>query len=85
MQDGHVYICDLKIMEGLPTKENQYVCGPLCLLYVNSSEQLIPIAIQLKQKAEKGEANPIFFPTDHWYDWMLAKMYYQSAHGQVGS
>ncbi len=86
MQAGHVYICDMKIMDGLPTRANHYAPAPLCLLYVNSSNQLVPIAIQLKQglrEEEKGRPNPIFLPTDNYYDWLLAKIYYQSIHGQV--
>ena len=81
MQAGHVYICDMKIMDGLPTREGQYSSAPICLLYVNGSDQLVPIAIQLKQKP--GEDNPIFLPSDGWIDWLLAKIYYQSAHSQV--
>lgn len=85
-QAGHVYICDMKIMDGLPTRANHYLPAPLCLLYVNSVQQLVPIAIQLKQglrEVEKDQPNPIFLPSDHWIDWLLAKIYYQSAHGQV--
>ena len=68
-------------MDGLPTREGQYCAAPICLLYVNGSNQLVPIAIQLKQKP--GEDNPIFFPSDGWIDWLLAKIYYQSASLQV--
>lgn len=68
-------------MDGLPTREGQYSCAPICLLYVNGSNQLVPIAIQLKQKP--GEDNPIFLPSDGWIDWLLAKIFYQSAHAQV--
>ena len=68
-------------MNGLPVREGQYCAAPICLLYVNGNNQLVPIAIQLKQ--EPGEDNPIFFPTDSWTDWLLAKTYYQSAQTQV--
>ena len=81
IQAGHVYICDLKIMDGLPCQKGYYCSAPLCLLYVNRSDQLVPIAIQLKQ--QPGGDNPIFLPSDNWADWTLAKMYYQSAHFQV--
>ena len=81
MQAGHVYICDLKIMDGLTTRDGCYNVAPLLLLYVNCSNQLVPIAIQLQQ--QPGDNNPIFLPTDHWLDWLLAKMYYRLAHGQV--
>ena len=70
-------------MDGLPTREGQYCTAPMCLLYVNANKQLVPIAIQLKQ--EEGEDNPIFLPSDHLVDWMLAKVYYQSAHAQVST
>ena len=68
-------------MDDLPTRKGQYCVAPICLLYVNGNNQLIPIAIQLKQKA--GEDNPIFLPSDHLIDWLLAKIYYQSANLQV--
>ena len=80
-QAGHIYICNLKIMDGLPLKAGYYSSAPLCLLYVNKAKQLVPIAIQLKQ--EPGSNNPIFLPSDNWADWTLAKMYYQCAHAQV--
>ena len=68
-------------MDGLPTREGQYCAAPICLLYVNGSDQLVPIAIQLKKKP--AEDNPIFLPCDNWIDWLLAKIYYQSASTQV--
>ena len=67
-------------MDGLPMRHGQYSTAPICLLYVNASNQLVPIAIQLKQE---GKDNPIFLPSDHLVDWLLAKIYYQSAHAQV--
>lgn len=81
-----MYICDLKIMDGLTPRRGQYCAAPICLLYVNSSNQLVPIAIQLKQRIreeEKNEPAVIFVPSDNRFDWLLAKMYYQSAQSQV--
>lgn len=66
LQAGHVYICDLKIMDGLPCKDVSYCAAPLCLLYVDNNNNLVPIAIQLKQTP--GSENPIFLPSDHWAD-----------------
>ena len=74
-------MCDLKIMDGLTPRKGCFVPAPICLLYVNSSDKLVPIAIQLKQA--KADTNPIFLPSDHWIDWMTAKIYYQSSHSQV--
>ena len=68
-------------MENLPCRNGYFCCAPICLLYVNGSNQLVPIAIQLKQ--EPGDENPIFLPSDNLMDWLVAKIYYQSAHAQV--
>ncbi|CAL8283622.1 unnamed protein product [Gadus morhua 'NCC'] len=54
--------------------------APLVLLHKTPGDQLMPIAIQLKQ--EKSEDNPIFCPTDSEYDWLLAKMFVRSADFQ---
>ena len=72
-------------MDGLEPREGHYSVAPICLLYVNGSGQLVPIAIQLKQgvKEEEKENNPIFLPSDNLIDWLLAKIYYQSASSQV--
>jgi hypothetical protein len=78
----------MKILDGLTPREGQYLSAPICLLYVNSSQQLVPIAIQLKQgnkEEEASEFNPVFVPSDNWIDWLLAKIFYQSAHAQVKS
>ncbi|KAL5471056.1 hypothetical protein EMCRGX_G029132 [Ephydatia muelleri] len=80
MKAGHIYICNLKVMDGITCQPGWYCAAPICLLYVNKKKQLIPIAIQLKQKP--GSDNPIFYPTDNWADWLLAKLYYQSASTQ---
>lgn len=76
-----MYLCDLEILDGLPCKDGAYLAAPLCLLHVNVSGQLKPIAIQLNQTP--GENNPIFLSTDGWLDWIAAKMYYQCASAQV--
>ena len=82
MQEHNVYICDLsEIMDGLLCKEGTYCAAPLCLLYVTPAKRTIPIAIQLKRKP--GKTNPIFLPTDNWFDWLLAKIYFSSASAQV--
>ena len=80
IQAGHVYLCNLKILDGIPQRKGAYCAAPLCLLHVNAAGQLKPVAIQLGQKPED---HPIFLPTDGWVDWLAAKMYYMSAHSQV--
>lgn len=68
-------------MDGLPCRPGTYLAAPICLLYVNKMKELVPIAIQLKQTP--GMDNPIFYPSDTWIDWTIAKLYFQSANTQV--
>uniref|UniRef100_W5N841 Si:dkey-17e16.9 n=1 Tax=Lepisosteus oculatus TaxID=7918 RepID=W5N841_LEPOC len=77
---GNIYLCDYKVLDGItPNLINnrlQYMVAPLCLLYKKTSDQLVPIAIQLQQWA--GPENPIFLPSDG-IDWLLAKICVRSA------
>uniref|UniRef100_A0A8C9V277 Hydroperoxide isomerase ALOXE3-like n=1 Tax=Scleropages formosus TaxID=113540 RepID=A0A8C9V277_SCLFO len=81
LQRGNIFLCDYKILEGLPTnainQKQQYQAAPLCLLYKNAEDKLLPIAIQLNQ--QPGDLNPIFLPSDCEHDWLLAKMCVRSA------
>ena len=81
IQSGNIYICNMKVMEDLQPRAGCYSYGPMCLLRVNSLKQLVPIAIQLKQKADP-DVNPVYYPKDG-DAWTLAKIYYQAAHAQV--
>ncbi len=76
----------MKIMDGLKPREGYVAPAPICLLRVNEHDQLVPIAIQLRQgirEEDKKDPNPIFLPSDGLIDWTLAKIYYQAAHSQV--
>ncbi|XP_039546675.1 polyunsaturated fatty acid 5-lipoxygenase-like [Pimephales promelas] len=78
LKAGNIYIVDYEILEAVETlKPNHYLTAPLCLLYKNRLDQMVPIAIQLSQTA--GEESPIFLPSDNEHDWMLAKMWVKSA------
>ncbi|XP_078284639.1 polyunsaturated fatty acid 5-lipoxygenase-like isoform X2 [Rhinoraja longicauda] len=86
IKEGNIYLADYKIMDGVPANATdpctiQYLSAPICLLYNNSRNRLVPIAIQLKQ--EPGPENPIFLPTDAKYDWLLAKIWVRSSDFQV--
>ncbi|XP_028831459.1 hydroperoxide isomerase ALOXE3 [Denticeps clupeoides] len=82
MENGNVFLCDYKNLRSLVGKGNvingqqQYLAAPLCLLYRNPEEKLLPVAIQLQQ--EPGEGNPIFLPSDSC-DWTLAKIFVRNA------
>uniref|UniRef100_A0A3Q3WSI6 Lipoxygenase domain-containing protein n=1 Tax=Mola mola TaxID=94237 RepID=A0A3Q3WSI6_MOLML len=81
MTKGNIFIYDQKKMEGLPVRDYEgkplHVTPGLCLLYVNSKQNLVPIAIQLHQ--EPAEENPIFLPSDSETDWLLAKIFIKNA------
>ncbi|KAF4114001.1 hypothetical protein G5714_004224 [Onychostoma macrolepis] len=78
LQAGNIYIADYEILKGVPASSSQrYLTAPICLLYKNNLNQIVPIAIQLSQTP--GEMSPIFLPSDNKYDWMLAKMWVKSS------
>nr|XP_046272769.1 arachidonate 12-lipoxygenase, 12R-type-like [Scatophagus argus]XP_046272778.1 arachidonate 12-lipoxygenase, 12R-type-like [Scatophagus argus]XP_046272785.1 arachidonate 12-lipoxygenase, 12R-type-like [Scatophagus argus]XP_046272795.1 arachidonate 12-lipoxygenase, 12R-type-like [Scatophagus argus] len=81
MKKGNIFLCDYKRLDGLKTNtingKKQYLMAPLVLLHKTPDDTLMPIAIQLKQTP--AEDNPIFFPTDSEYDWLLAKIFVRSA------
>ncbi|XP_078057021.1 polyunsaturated fatty acid lipoxygenase ALOX15B-like isoform X2 [Mustelus asterias] len=85
LQKGNIYIVDYEILHGIPANsilgKQQYLEAPMCLLYSNPENDLIPIAIQIRQ--EPGPQNPIFLPSDGKYDWCLAKIWVRHADAQI--
>ncbi|XP_051801144.1 polyunsaturated fatty acid lipoxygenase ALOX15B-like [Acanthochromis polyacanthus] len=81
MQKGNIYLCDYKRLDGLEANtingKKQYLMAPLVLLQKTPDDKLMPIAIQLKQNP--ADDNPIFYPTDSEYDWLMAKIFVRSA------
>ncbi|KAM3623962.1 uncharacterized protein V6R79_017456 [Siganus canaliculatus] len=82
---GNIFLCDYKCLDGVKTNtindKKQYMAAPLVLLQKTPDDQLMPIAIQLKQTP--GKDNPIFVPSDPEYDWLLAKVYVRGAEFNV--
>ncbi|XP_040195266.1 hydroperoxide isomerase ALOXE3-like [Rana temporaria] len=85
LQNGHIFLADYVVLQGVPTntinKKPQYIATPMCLLWKNLQDQLVPIAIQLSQTP--GKNVPIFLPSDSEFDWVLAKIWVRSADFQV--
>ncbi|XP_016402321.1 arachidonate 5-lipoxygenase-like, partial [Sinocyclocheilus rhinocerous] len=80
LQAGNIYIADYAVLEGVQANATdpdtqQYLAAPFCLLYKNSQNEIIPIAIQLSRQTTAGVGNTVFLPSDNQYDWMLAKMW----------
>jgi len=72
-----LFIVDLEVLKDNKTKEGFKLCAPICLLYLNKDDQLLPVAIQLYQ--EPGDNNPIFTPNDDPNLWTLVKMWFNHA------
>ncbi|XP_059367610.1 polyunsaturated fatty acid 5-lipoxygenase-like isoform X1 [Carassius carassius] len=84
LKAGNIYIADYAIMEGVQANATdpdtkQYLAPPFCLLYKNSQNEILPIAIQLSRQTTVGVGNTVFLPSDNQYDWMLAKMWVKYA------
>uniref|UniRef100_A0A671X1P7 Lipoxygenase domain-containing protein n=1 Tax=Sparus aurata TaxID=8175 RepID=A0A671X1P7_SPAAU len=81
MKKGNIFLVDYKLLDGVKTNtingKKQYLMAPLVLLHKTPEDELMPIAIQLKQTP--ADDNPIFFPTDSEYDWLMAKIFVRSA------
>uniref|UniRef100_UPI00398F454B polyunsaturated fatty acid 5-lipoxygenase-like n=1 Tax=Pristiophorus japonicus TaxID=55135 RepID=UPI00398F454B len=85
IQNGNIFIVNYEMLDGIAANVidgvQQYLEAPVCLLYLNAADDMIPIAIQLKQIP--GKDNPIFLPSDPELDWLLAKMWVRSADSNV--
>ncbi|XP_072360849.1 polyunsaturated fatty acid 5-lipoxygenase-like isoform X2 [Scyliorhinus torazame] len=85
IKNGNIFIADYKMLDGIVANVikgvQQYLAAPICLLYLDKQNRLMPIAIQLKQTP--GGENPIFLPSDPELDWLLAKMWVRSSEFQV--
>uniref|UniRef100_A0A8C9ZDH5 Uncharacterized protein n=1 Tax=Sander lucioperca TaxID=283035 RepID=A0A8C9ZDH5_SANLU len=81
MERGKIFLCDYKLLDGVKANtinlKKQFLMAPLILLHETPDDKLMPIAIQLKQTP--ADDNPIFFPTDSEYDWLMAKIFVRSA------
>ncbi|XP_029464988.1 arachidonate 5-lipoxygenase-like [Rhinatrema bivittatum] len=85
-QQGNIFIADYELLNGIPANATdpstvQYLAAPICLLYKNTENEILPIAIQINQ--QPGPDNPIFLPTDENYDWLLAKIWVRSSDFQI--
>ncbi|XP_023564167.1 arachidonate 5-lipoxygenase isoform X2 [Octodon degus] len=86
IQEGNIFIVDYELLDGIDANKTdpctlQFLAAPICLLYKNLANKIVPIAIQLNQTP--GEENPIFLPSDAKYDWLLAKIWVRSSDFHV--
>ncbi|XP_063807648.1 polyunsaturated fatty acid lipoxygenase ALOX15B-like [Pseudophryne corroboree] len=86
LEKGNIFLADYKILQGISANKSingkqQYMAAPMCILWKNPQDQLVPIAIQLAQTP--GENAPIFLPSDSESDWLLAKIWVRNSDYQV--
>ncbi|KAF6107431.1 arachidonate 5-lipoxygenase [Phyllostomus discolor] len=86
VEQGNIFIVDFKLLDGIDANKTdpctlQFLAAPICLLYKNLANKIVPIAIQLNQVP--GDENPIFLPSDAKYDWLLAKIWVRSSDFHV--
>ncbi len=81
LEKDKLYIVDYEIFEDIisPSQEDQlgrYSSSPLCLFYLNEKDQLLPVAIKVKQKYNKERDNypEIFTPKSSQAEWKAAKL-----------
>ncbi|XP_058032537.1 polyunsaturated fatty acid 5-lipoxygenase isoform X2 [Ahaetulla prasina] len=79
---GNIFIVDYELLDDVEVNKTdpctiQYLAAPICLLYKNLENKILPIAIQINQAPE--QSNPIFLPSDAKYDWLLAKIWVRSS------
>lgn len=53
LQAGNIYIVDYEMLEGINANSTdpctlQYLAAPICLLYKNDQNKILPIAIQVQ-------------------------------------
>ncbi len=53
-QEGNIFIADYELLDGVTPNATdpctlQYLAAPICLLYKNSQNKIMPIAIQVSE------------------------------------
>jgi hypothetical protein len=84
-----VFLLDFEILEGIPmfrkvdkegVEERRWAPVSRCLLYLDDTRQLRPIAIQLGRDPLQ---DPVFTPNDTEHDWLAAKIFVRCSEGNA--
>lgn len=84
-----VFLLDFEVLEGIPmfrkadehgVEERRWAPASRCLLYLEDSQRLRPLAIQLGRDPAK---DPVFTPNDSETDWLVAKIYLRCSEGNT--
>ncbi|XP_782245.3 allene oxide synthase-lipoxygenase protein [Strongylocentrotus purpuratus] len=77
IQHKRLFIIDYQFLKGLPCTDGREMCAPVALFFLNKDKYLMPVAIQLYP--DPAPDNPVFYPTDPEYTWLMAKCYFNMA------
>jgi hypothetical protein len=84
-----IFLLDFEILDGIPmfrkvdkdgAEERRWAPASRCLLYLDDTRQLRPIAIQLGRDPER---DPVFTPNDSEHDWLAAKIFVRCSEGNA--
>lgn len=79
LAEQRLFLIDYEILHGLEPVFGRFCVAPMCLLWRNDQNRLMPLAIQLGQSP--AEAKTIYTPKDQHWTWLMARTYVQSAEG----
>lgn len=77
LRANKIFMTDVGIVEDVPLINGEMLGGAMALFFLNKRNDLMPIAIQLRQ--QKALDNPVFLPSDPPYTWIVAKMFYNNS------
>lgn len=77
--EGRLYLVDHGVLEGVPKALGRFQEAPISLYWLDRSNTLMPLAIQLGQSVESAPV--IFTPADLWWVWLTARTFVQCAEG----
>ncbi|QSQ20094.1 lipoxygenase [Pyxidicoccus parkwayensis] len=89
LEAKRIFLLDFEILDDIPmyrkagadgVEERRWAPASRCLLYLDDTRQLRPLAIQLGRDAEKA---PVFTPNDGEHDWLAAKVYVRCSEGNA--
>ena len=79
LAEHRLYLLDYELLDGLPPLFGRFCVAPMCLLWRNDQNRLMPLAIQLGQSP--AQAPTLFTPKDDRWTWLMARTFVQSAEG----
>ncbi|KFA92169.1 lipoxygenase family protein [Archangium violaceum] len=89
LADRRVFLLDFEILDDIPMfhkvdekgeVERRWAPSSRCLLYLDDTKHLRPLAIQLGRHPERDQ---VFTPNDSDTDWLAAKVYVRCSEGNV--